>query len=59
VEIFNPTASAISLSNYKLLLYHNASLTPTTIALTGTISAYGTHVIVQQGYNTKAFFPLH
>ena len=49
VEIYNPTASAISLSNYKLLIYHNASLTPTAIPLTGTISAYGTHVVVQQG----------
>ncbi|HXU27098.1 MAG TPA: T9SS type A sorting domain-containing protein, partial [Bacteroidia bacterium] len=49
VEIYNPTASAISLSNYKLLLYHNASLTPTSIALTGTISAYGTHVVAEQG----------
>jgi hypothetical protein len=49
VEIYNPTSSPISLSNYKLLIYHNASLTPTTIALTGTISAYGTHVVAQQG----------
>jgi hypothetical protein len=49
VEVYNPTASPISLSNYKLLIYHNASLTPTTIALTGTISAYSTHVIAQNG----------
>ena len=49
VEIWNPTSSPISLSNYKLLIYHNASLTPTTIALTGTISAFSTHVVAQQG----------
>jgi hypothetical protein len=49
VEIYNPTSSAISLSNYKLLIYHNASNTPTTIALTGTISAYGTHIVAEQG----------
>ena len=49
VEIYNPTNAPINLSNYKLLIYHNASLTPTTIALTGTISAFGTHVVVQQG----------
>jgi hypothetical protein len=49
VEVYNPTASPINLSNYKLLIYHNASLTPTTIALTGTIAPYGTHVVAQQG----------
>lgn len=52
VEIYNPTNAAISLSNYKLLLYHGASYTPTTIALTGTISAYSTHVVAQQGANS-------
>ena len=45
VEIYNPTNAAISLSNYSLLIYHGASYTPITIALTGTISAQATHVI--------------
>jgi len=53
VEIYNPTGLPIALSNYKLLIYHNASYTPTTIALTGTISAYGTHVVVQQGASSS------
>jgi hypothetical protein len=53
VEIYNPTSSSISLSNYKLLIYHNASQNPATIALTGTISAFGTHVIAEQGANSS------
>jgi|GEM_PF-4761683 len=53
VEIYNPTALPISLSNYKLLIYHNASYTPTTIALTGTISAFGTHVVAEQGASSS------
>src|ERR1700744_4279371 len=49
VEIYNPTDTIISLANYTLLVYHNASLTPTTINLTGTIPAFGTHVVGQTG----------
>ena len=50
IEIYNTTSSPITLTgNYSLLLYHSASYTATTIALTGTISAYGTFVVVQQG----------
>lgn len=45
VEIYNPTTTPINLSNYSLLIYHGSSYTPTTIALTGTISAFGTHVV--------------
>jgi hypothetical protein len=45
IEVYNPTTSSISLSNYSILIYHGSSYTPTTIALTGTISALSTHVI--------------
>jgi hypothetical protein len=45
IEVYNPTNAAINLSAYSLLIYHGASYTPTTIALTGTISAQATHVI--------------
>ncbi|MBS1648054.1 MAG: T9SS type A sorting domain-containing protein [Bacteroidetes bacterium] len=45
IEIYNPTSAAINLANYSLLIYHGSSYTPTTIALTGTISALSTHVV--------------
>jgi len=52
VEIYNPTDTAINLSGYKLLIYNNASLTPTSIVLTGTISAFGTYVVAERGANS-------
>jgi hypothetical protein len=45
IEVYNPTSSPINLSNYSLLIYHGGSTNATTIALTGTISALGTHVV--------------
>ena len=47
IEIYNPTASTITLTgNYDLAVYANGSATATsTIALTGTIAAYGTFVL--------------
>src|ERR1700757_745431 len=45
IEIYNPTSAAINLTNYSLLIYHGSSYTPTTIALTGTISALSTYVV--------------
>ena len=45
IEVYNPTSSPINLSGYSILIYHGSSYTPTTIALTGTISAFATHVV--------------
>ncbi len=45
IELFNTTASDINLSGYSLRRYTNGSSSPTSIALTGTITACGTYVI--------------
>ncbi len=48
IEIYNPTASAINLSDYELRQYNNGSSTTTaayTIVLSGSIPAYGTYVV--------------
>ncbi|NHM02663.1 choice-of-anchor D domain-containing protein [Flavobacterium difficile] len=46
IEIYNPTAAPINLATYDLVYYSNGSATVTgTFALTGTIPAYGTHVV--------------
>jgi hypothetical protein len=48
IEIYNPTASAINLSDYELRQYNNGASTTTaayTIVLSGSIPAYGTYVV--------------
>lgn len=46
IEIYNPTSSAISLSDYSLIQYNNANVTPSyTLALSGSIAGYATYVI--------------
>lgn len=45
IEIFNTTSSPINLSGYSLRRYSNGGTTPTSIALSGTIPACGTHVV--------------
>ena len=49
LEIYNPTANAIDLSEYMLIRYSNGGTTTTTqngIQLTGTIAAYDAYVAV-------------
>ncbi|MFN9597033.1 MAG: beta strand repeat-containing protein, partial [Bacteroidota bacterium] len=55
VEIYNGTSNAINLatSGYQLRLYFNGATTFTTINLTGTVAAGGTHLIC----NTAATAP--
>lgn len=46
MEFYNPTNSAINLSNYRLVRYSNGSATPVdSTDLIGTINPNGTHVI--------------
>src|SRR5436309_1828923 len=46
IEIYNPTASSITMSDYKFQIYFNGSVNPTTnIALSGTIAAGGVFVL--------------
>jgi len=46
IEIYNPTAAPINLATYDLVYYSNGSGTVSgTFALSGTIPAYGTHVV--------------
>ena len=47
IEIYNPTASSISLDNYKIRRYTNGSSSPTTIAFTSgaTIAANDVYVV--------------
>lgn len=46
IEIYNPTASAINLSDYELRQYNNGDSTFTySLVLSGSIPAYGTYVI--------------
>ncbi|MBS1647893.1 MAG: lamin tail domain-containing protein [Bacteroidetes bacterium] len=52
IEIYNPTHNAINLANYSLLIYHGASYTPTTITLTGTISAQSAYVVSKPNANS-------
>ncbi len=53
IEIFNPTAAAIDLSDYSLVKYLNGSLTPSgTRALSGSIAAGGVYVISSNNANT-------
>ncbi|MDQ3112213.1 MAG: lamin tail domain-containing protein, partial [Bacteroidota bacterium] len=47
IEIYNPTANPIALSNYKLIRYSNGSPTPVdSLNLTGTIQPYDVWVVV-------------
>lgn len=50
IEIYNPTAAPINLATYDLAYYFNGSATVSgTFALSGTIPAYGTHVVSNSG----------
>jgi endonuclease I len=50
VEIYNPTASPINLTGYRLLRFANGSRTPQSpYALSGTIAARGTYVVATTG----------
>jgi hypothetical protein len=51
IEIFNPTGAPIALAGYDVAIYANGSGTASAIALSGTITAYGTHVITHAGAN--------
>ncbi|MFC4816529.1 choice-of-anchor D domain-containing protein [Flavobacterium sp. GCM10023249] len=54
IEIYNPTASTITLTgNYDVSMFVNGSSTPTVIGLTGSIAAYGTHVLCHTSANTS------
>jgi plastocyanin len=46
LEIYNPTANAINLSGYTVIEKFSATTPAATFALSGTIPAHGTHVIV-------------
>ncbi|MDQ3111757.1 MAG: lamin tail domain-containing protein [Bacteroidota bacterium] len=47
IEIYNPTANPVLLSNYRLIRYSNGSPTPVdSISLTGTIQPYDVWVVV-------------
>ena len=45
IELFNTTGADINLSGYSLRRYSNGTSNPTTIALSGTITSCGIHVI--------------
>lgn len=50
IEIYNPTASAINLSGYDLVIYANGSSTASSpITLSGTINPYSVHVVANTG----------
>ncbi len=51
LEIFNGTAAAIDLAvdNYEVQIFFNGSITPTTIALTGTIVVGDVYVLADDG----------
>lgn len=52
IEIYNPTAAAINLTGYKLQLYANGSVTPTSILnLAGTVAAGDVYVVVNSQAN--------
>jgi hypothetical protein len=46
LELYNPTNSAIDLSDYKLVRYSNGGTTPYAVNLGGTIQAKSTYVVV-------------
>ncbi len=47
IELYNPTANPIDLSNYRMAQYNNGSATPGVYsALSGIIQPYGTRVLV-------------
>lgn len=45
IEIYNPTATAVDLSQYTISLFTNGSTTPTSRTLTGTLNAGDVYVI--------------
>jgi len=50
IEIYNPTVGAIDLSNYRLVQYNNADVTPTyTLNLSGILASYDTFIIANSG----------
>jgi len=51
IEIYNPTASAISLTGYDISIYANGSSTPVSISLSGSVPAYGTFVLANSSSN--------
>jgi predicted extracellular nuclease len=54
LEIYNPTATAVNLSTYKILQYNNGSGTPTsTLGLKGTLAAGDVYVLCN---NSSATF---
>jgi hypothetical protein len=53
LEIYNPTASAIDLSNYTIGIYQNgSSSTSQNVVLTGTLAANDVYVVAHQSANT-------
>ena len=50
IELYNPTAGVIDLSQYQLRFYFNGSTNVgTTIALTGSLAAGATYVVADNG----------
>jgi predicted extracellular nuclease len=54
LEIYNPTATAVNLSTYKILQYNNGAATPTyTLGLNGTLAPGDVYVVCN---NSSATF---
>lgn len=50
IEIYNPTASAINLGDYDIVIYSNGSSSVSnTVSLSGTINPYSTYVVANSG----------
>ena len=54
IEIFNGTGSAVSLTNYNLLMFVNGATSPTTIALTGTLANNDVFVVANSSATNSA-----
>ncbi len=53
IEIYNPTATAVDLSQYTISLFTNGSTTPTSRTLTGTLNAGDVYVIANSQANAE------
>jgi hypothetical protein len=53
IEIYNPTANAVDLSQYTISLFTNGSTTPTSRTLTGTLNAGDVYVIANSQANAE------
>ena len=53
IEIYNPTAAAVDLSEYTISLFTNGSTTPTSLTLSGTLNAGDVYVIANSSANAE------